>query len=89
MIEEERMKSKGKKQALNVDTSSFDNALNNPNSKSDKKSKQDKVKKKGIREFDADSECAKELKLKEAMDRAFARMLKETEIRYILNLLKE
>jgi|TARA_B110000285_G_scaffold76999_1_gene88686 hypothetical protein len=48
-----------------------------------------KMMKSNSRDFDADSEGAKEFKLKEAMDRAFASMLKETEISYILNILKE
>ena len=48
-----------------------------------------KMKRNLSRDFDADSEGAKEFKLKEAMDRAFAQMLKETEISYILNILKE
>jgi hypothetical protein len=48
-----------------------------------------KLNKSNSRDFDADSEGAKEFKLQEAMDRAFASMLKEVEIRYILNILKE
>lgn len=51
--------------------------------------KVNKMLKSNSRDFDADSEGAKDLKLKQAMDRAFASMLKETEISYILNILKE
>ena len=41
------------------------------------------------KEFDAESEGAKRQKLQERMENAIETMLKETEISYILNILKE